>query len=370
MKSEDVSIEVYSFFSGIGFLDLGFEDAGFDIVFVDECNRRFLEAYRYARRKRAHEPRYGYSHEDIRTYLSDEVWEEKFSGYSEQFNDKLIGFIGGPPCPDFSFAGKNNGEHGANGQLTSIYVDLISKRKPDFFVLENVKGLYRTKKHRNFYDRLKRKLYKNGYSLFDSVENALCYGVPQYRDRLILIGLKRDRFGSRLSYEIGGNRIYTLEEVQNSKWPSVWTYQENCNRLCPDGIIEDLTVQHWFDRNHILRHPNNNDVFAIKNIGKYTTIPEGEVRGKSFKRLHRWRYSPTAAYGNNEVHLHPYLPRRISVAEALAIQSLPEWFELPQTIPLSSKFKMIGNGVPYLLSYGIACELYQWINTFLHGEGE
>ena len=37
------------------------------------------------------------------------------------------------------------------------------------------------------------------------------------------------------------------------------------------------------------------------------TIPEGESRGKSFKRLHRWRYSPTAAYGNNEVHLHPYL---------------------------------------------------------------
>ncbi len=43
-----------------------------------------------------------------------------------------------------------------------------------------------------------------------------------------------------------------------------------------------------------------------------------------YKRLHRWRYSPTACYGNNEVHLHPYKPRRISVAEALAIQSLPQ----------------------------------------------
>src|SRR5699024_1972529 len=100
------------------------------------------------------------------------------------------------------------------------------------------------------------------------------------------------------------------------------------------------------------------------------TIPEGESRGKSFKRLHRWRYSPTAAYGNNEVHLHPYLPRRISVAEALAIQSLPEWFELPQNISLSSKFKMVGNGVPYLLSYGIASELYEWIYAFRHRIGE
>lgn len=138
----------------------------------------------------------------------------------------------------------------------------------------------------------------------------------------------------------------------------------------PNGIIEELTVQHWFERNHVNEHPNGNDTFGIKNVEKFITIPEGESRGKSFKRLHRWRYSPTAAYGNNEVHLHPYLPRRISVAEALAIQSLPEWFELPHNLPLSDKFKMVGNGVPYLLSLGIARELYAWIDEFQHRIGE
>ena len=138
----------------------------------------------------------------------------------------------------------------------------------------------------------------------------------------------------------------------------------------PQNILENLTIQHWFDQNHVLNHPNGHDIFAIKNEERYTTIPEGESRGKSFKRLHRWKYSPTAAYGNNEVHLHPYLPRRISVAEALAIQSLPEWFELPQEIPLSSKFKMVGNGVPYLLALGIANELYEWIAEFQHRIGE
>ena len=92
---------------------------------------------------------------------------------------------------------------------------------------------------------------------------------------------------------------------------------------------------------------------------------QGESAGKSFKRLHRWRYSPTAAYGNNEVHLHPYLPRRISVAEALAIQSLPESFSLPSDLPLSAKFKMVGNGVPYLLALGIATELREWLDAFL-----
>ena len=111
-------------------------------------------------------------------------------------------------------------------------------------------------------------------------------------------------------------------------------------------------------------HPNGNDVFNVVNHLKFESIPEGESTGKSFKRLHRWRYSPTAAYGNNEVHLHPYLPRRISVAEALAIQSLPADFSLPSSLSLSAKFKMVGNGVPYLLALGIATELREWLNTF------
>lgn len=96
----------------------------------------------------------------------------------------MIGFIGGPPCPDFSVAGKNEGETGVNGQLTSVYVDLIVCREPDFFVFENVKGLYKTQKHREFYEKLKGRLERSGYVLFDAVENAIEYGAPQYRERL------------------------------------------------------------------------------------------------------------------------------------------------------------------------------------------
>ena len=79
------------------------------------------------------------------------------------------------------------------------------------------------------------------------------------------------------------------------------------------------------------------------------------------KRIHRWRYSPTAAYGNNEVHLHPYKARRMSVAETLAIQSLPKKFALPPDISLSSKFKTIGNGVPYVAALGIAKTLKKFL---------
>ena len=67
-------IEVYSFFSGAGFLDLGFEKAGFDIVFVNEFNKQFLDVYQYARRNNEKLPQYGYSNEDIRIFLSDENW--------------------------------------------------------------------------------------------------------------------------------------------------------------------------------------------------------------------------------------------------------------------------------------------------------
>lgn len=355
-------IEVYSFFSGVGFLDLGFEDAGFDIVFVNEKNERFLNSYQYARQNRNHVPRYGYSNTDVKEFLSDDVWKRTFPDYGQQ-NEVIKGFLGGPPCPDFSTAGKNEGENGQNGHLTTVYVNLIIKRQPDFFVFENVKGLYQTKKHRDYYEKLKKRLYKAGYTLFDSIENAIEYGAPQFRDRLILIGLKRSFFGKRIKYTIGNNRIYSLDKINEMEWPTVSPFIENGELCKPNGIIEEITVQYWFEKNDVVHHPNGDDVFIAKNIERFHTIPEGQSNGKSFKRLHRWRYSPTVAYGNNEVHLHPYLPRRISVAEALAIQSLPKYFSLPCDIPLSAKFKMVGNGVPYLLAYGIARELYEWLRT-------
>lgn len=362
-------IKIFSFFSGVGFLDLGFQNAGFNIAFVDEYNERFLKAYQYARRNDPHIPQYGYSHASIRDFLDDSLWSQTFPDYRHN-EGTIIGFVGGPPCPDFSVAGKNIGEKGENGQLTSVYVQLIMKRKPDFFVLENVKGLYRTKKHKEFYDRIKKQLYRAGYSLFDTIENALEYGAPQYRDRLFLIGFRRSCFGNHLQYDFGKHKLYDINDVMDREWPTQNSFIENSYLEIPKGLIPELTIEYWFRRNNVLQHPNGNDVFKVLNQERFRSIPEGDSVGKSFKRLHRWRYSPTAAYGNNEVHLHPYYPRRLSVAEALAIQSLPSSFELPPDLPISAKFKMVGNGVPYLLALGIATELHEWIEDFQHRIGE
>ena len=66
------------------------------------------------------------------------------------------------------------------------------------------------------------------------------------------------------------------------------------------------------------------------------------------------------------MHLHPYELRRISVAEAMAIQSLPRNFYMNPHVSLSSKFKMIGNGVPYLLGKGIAQDIFEYLNEYFN----
>lgn len=354
-----IDIKVFSFFAGVGFLDLGFENAGFDVAFVNEFSKSFLSAYKYARRHCTKYPKYGYSNNSAEEFLNNTRWKKTFPDYYSRTKE-LIGFIGGPPCPDFSIAGKNEGENGKNGQLTGVYFNLIKKRQPDFFVFENVKGLYQTKKHREFYERMKESLMKD-YSLYDSLENAIEYGVPQYRERLLLIGFKKEIFSTKKEFIIGANKKYLLSDIKTKNWPDMNVFAVDSHLEKPDNIIEELTVDYWFRKNDVEHHLNSKDIFRVQNRERFNLIPEGDVARKSFKRLHRWRYSPTAAYGNNEVHLHPYKARRISVSEALALQSLPKDFEIQPELTLSEKFKMVGNGVPYLLALSVAQNLKQYI---------
>lgn len=159
------------------------------------------------------------------------------------------------------------------------------------------------------------------------------------------------------------HKLYNLEDIKKLPWPGVEPYHEGIMTNMPEGIIEQLTVQYWWNRNDVMHHPNADMYFQPRaGLYRFQTKDEGDVARKCYKRLHRWRYSPTAAYGNNEVHVHPYLPRRISAAEALAIQSLPPEFVLPPTISLTDAFKTIGNGVPYVAAHAIANTIYDYIH--------
>jgi len=347
---------IFSFFAGAGFLDLGFEDEGFETVFANEIYPPFAFAYEHSRSLRGLPPlRYGFLVDSVEVMTEKKNLKELKKNVNEsQKSGALVGFIGGPPCPDFSIAGKNRGSNGENGRLSKTYVDLIIEAKPDFFLFENVKGLYRTKIHREFFDSIKKLLEKAGYVLEEKLINSLEYGAPQDRERIILLGIHKSGVDSFLSADDWSRETsFRIHEIQNLNWPDQSPLK--VTRAKPRDIEERLTVQYWFDKNDVAYHPNQKHAFTPRaGLVRFQSVLEGDVSRKSYKRLHRWRYSPTAAYGNNEVHIHPFLPRRISAAEALAIQSLPSSYEFPQDMTLSAMFKAIGNGVPYVAARGIA----------------
>lgn len=365
---------IFSFFTGAGFLDLGFEDAGFKSYLATEIDPNFAEVYRYSRKRmKKASPVFGLVEGDVCSYLEKREVESDLRAKMDLARKevRLIGFVGGPPCPDFSVGNANaKGEKGARGRLTRTYVDIICRYEPDFFVLENVKGLLSTSKHREFFDRMVRRVQGGGYATSFRLINALEYGAAQDRQRVILIGIKAGVCADHL--DARGKTIrdfpwmefitHPMTEIDKIDWPTISDFSEDAKRTMPHGVIEALTVQHWFERNDVENHPNADDYFIPRGgLSKMKTFAEGDDSRKCYKRLHRWRYSPTACYGNNEVHLHPYKARRISVAEALAIQSLPKSFELPSGMPLSAKFKTIGNGVPYVAAKGVARTLLKYL---------
>jgi DNA (cytosine-5)-methyltransferase 1 len=115
---------IFSFFAGSGFLDLGFETSGFNIVYVNEIFPVFLDAYRYARTNlNLLSAEYGYhcGEEGNVTKLIEDLQSTHLQELVQDCRQStnIIGFIGGPPCPDFSIGGKNRGYLGDHGQRMS-----------------------------------------------------------------------------------------------------------------------------------------------------------------------------------------------------------------------------------------------------------
>jgi DNA (cytosine-5)-methyltransferase 1 len=232
------------------------------------------------------------------------------------------------------------------------------------------------------------------YVLDLRILNALDQGVPQDRERVFMIGFRRvwlkRELGLRVPRGVNdallrmnfhkSSRQYSLPGINGTHWfpwPVDQRYQDAKKRYewpkpvpfgteppKPLGIPDELMVSAYICNLEEISHlPNGLEGFEPKS-NKFSQIPEGDDSRKSFKRLHRWRYSPAAAYGNNEVHLHPLKPRRLTVREALRIQTVPDEYALPTQMPLSHKFKTIGNGVPVKLSAAVASS----INKVLKGD--
>ena len=366
-QPESHHIPVLSFFTGGGFLDIGFEQAGFKIVWTNECNLAFVDMYEYgmtAWRQSSSPDAKIAKISDSRSIVDIPPGDIIKTVFPHE-KPALFGAIGGPPCPDFSAGGKNLGRNGDRGILSKTYVDRICEIKPDFFVFENVYGLLRTKKHREFLAELETDLEENGYSLDLRVLNALEVGLPQDRERIILIGVKHNLLEVCLSRvldvkERGWFPWHVCSEYRDAKkrfnWPTVVPIGKTPEK--PAGIPDELMVYHILNGyNPPCKQPNGREGFK-PHSDKFTTVREGDDKRRSFKRLHRYRYSPTACYGHNEVHLHPWKNRRLTVRETMRIQGIPDTYVLPPEASLTAKFATIGNGVPVPLARHVAVSLH------------
>lgn len=346
-----VGIPILSYFSGGGFLDLGFEQEGFETIWSNEISTKISEIYNSGMTSAMGRKMVISSNESISdidpSLLNKQIVTE--------INSKVWGVIGGPPCPDFSVGGKNKGRNGERGKLSQTYVDHICNLRPSFFVFENVKGLIKTKKHRDFFLELIDLLKKNDYAVDYKLLNALNYGIPQDRERVILIGLKKDLYKKIFLKEYLNEENWfpwPIEKYPNAKNTFNWGQIDNPEVL--GKIPEELMVGKYIMNQEELCQLSNSNEFFKPRSSKFDEIEEGDTSRKSFKKLHRNRFSPTAAYGNNEVHLHPEEKRRLSVREALRIQTVPDSYIIDSNISLSTKFKVVGNGVPVKLANEIA----------------
>lgn len=363
-----------SFFTGAGFLDLGLMEAGFRVIWSLELDERFsfahdfgMQSYFIAQRLQGKPPQINCC-DDIQKKGPSAITREAFGARSRGVN---FGIIGGPPCPDFSIGGKNRGAEVERGRLTRVFVERICELEPAFFLIENVKGLISTRKHRKFLAGEIWKLEEKGYAVDLKVLSALELGIPQDRERVFVVGVKRRiirklylrrlQKGDRGWFPWPNDTRYDGAKARFA-WPTKSPFGGLPSR--PEGIPEELFVGPLIlNQAEIEVLPNGTEGFSPYS-DKFLQIPEGDDSRKSFKRLHRYRFSPTAAYGNNEVHLHPALPRRLTVREALRIQTVPDTFALPPNLPLSTKFKLIGNAVPVRLAWHVGRALI----GFLGGE--
>ena len=173
-------IRTLSLFSGAGGLDIGFHDVGFDIIESVEIEEKFCQTLKLNSGKGKRFNNSKVNCIDIREYTGNHLGNIDF-------------IIGGPPCQTFSAAGRRaNGVLGttdARGVLFREYVRLLQELSPVGFLFENVYGIIGAQGGEAWKEILE-SFSDVGYKLYYRIVDAADYGVPQHRERLIIVGLK------------------------------------------------------------------------------------------------------------------------------------------------------------------------------------
>ncbi|MBQ7189542.1 MAG: DNA cytosine methyltransferase [Kiritimatiellae bacterium] len=325
------SIPCVSFFSGAGGLDIGFAQAGFKTVVDVEINEMFCNTLRANGAKIVIGP------PSLAGDMNDPeeiIRQLEAVGVPHDFPGV---FHGGPPCQSFSVAanqrfskcGKNFKRTGFGnvklGNLLFCYISVIVRFMPETFLIENVDGLLTI----DGGEQVKRAcqiLLEAGYDVTPpQIINAADYGVPQKRLRTIIVG----------------SRIGHFDFPQ----PTV--------RQLPSGCVFKRSLSGV--ENHITR------CHSAESIRRYMLLDYGK-RDKLGRvdRLDPFKPSKTiiagGTGGGGRSHLHPFVPRTMSVRECARLQTFPDSYRF--TGPVARQFTQVGNAVPPLLAYEMACAIY------------
>lgn len=327
-------MDVVSFFAGCGGLDLGFEQAGFRVVWANELDSHCRATY-------------------IRNHPNTEFVLDDICNIEAKSIPNCDGFIGGPPCQSWSVAGKQKGLRDERGQLFLKYIELIKTKLPKFFVIENVKGLLDEKFADVFQDFLTM-LDDAGYDVKWKLLDAVNYRIPQNRERVFILGFKKE-----LKITFTFPNPTCSEPVTLGM--AIGDITESPNYYV--GRKEDVIVEH--------KRPNH-DVLSSKfgsfyyrgNRRRGWQQPSFTINATAdFAPLHpsspKMMYLGHESWGFQKVKMNEY--RRLSVRECARIQTFPDNF-IFEYDDIKVAYKMIGNAVPPRLGNEMAKAIWSALN--------
>lgn len=340
--------KIIDLFCGCGGLSIGFEQAGFDVALAIDFWKDAIITYNHN-----HKNEVGKC-EDIKNLTTD-FWKKL------KETENIVGVIGGPPCQGYSTVGTRD----VNDSRNRLYLEfcrVVEIIQPDFFLIENVKGLITLNKGM-FKDDILNHFGKLGYKVNYKIVNAADYGVPQNRRRVLFVGMKTNKF----EFPIGiteNHHVSSSEAI--SDLPQF------------DGIEEHISVTKYCNKprtnyqkeirgnsktlyNHdftIHTEQTVRIINMIKDGGKIRDLPSEywNIRryNKAFERMNSQLPSNTVDTGHRN-YFHYSQNRIPTVRENARLQSFPDNFEFIGT--KTSQYKQVGNAVPPKLAYEIAKEI-------------
>lgn len=367
-------------FAGCGGLSLGLNKAGFNSIFVNEIEPIYGETYFFNHSL----PVENYFIGDINELIKDK--ENLLSSYK---NVDIV--CGGPPCQGFSMANRQRVIDDPRNNLYKSYLEVLKYIQPKFFIMENVKGML--KKAPEILEDFKSYLGEE-YNFSYYVFNAKDFGVPQNRERFILIGNKIGVDSKKIIEEINEissenfvalkDAIYDLpilkpknvknnNDIENSDYGFTFRRNESLYKSeFLDKLNSNKVSKYVF--NHKNRYNNERDIEifsrlpqganslhdSIKDIMPYASRNH-MFKDKYFK-LDETKVSKTMTSHMKfdcNMYIHPNQARGLSPREAARIQTFPDdyFFKGSQ----NHWYAQIGNAVPVMLAEAIGKTIKKYI---------